>query len=56
MAAEVPIIERISGSVSWSVERVVTVTWISERHCLGRRGRMGRSVRRAGTPASGARS
>ena len=38
--------ERISGSVSWSADKVVIVTWISARHCLGSRGRMGRSVSR----------
>ncbi len=46
-AVEAPMIERISGSFSWSAESVVTVICTSFRIPLGKSGRRGRSVRRA---------
>ena len=46
-AAEAPMIERMSGSFSWSADSVVTVIWTSFRMPLGKSGRSGRSVRRA---------
>ena len=40
-------IERMSGSFSWSAESVVTMIWTSLRMPFGKSGRSGRSVRRA---------
>ena len=46
-AAEAPVIVRISGSFSWSAERVVPTIWMSFRMPLGKSGLRGLSVRRA---------
>ena len=46
MAAEAPIMPRISGGFSWSDESIVSVIWMSLCRPLGNRGLMERSVSR----------
>jgi hypothetical protein len=42
---------RIVGSFSWSVDSTVAMTWTSSRSSWGKRGRIGRSMRRAARTA-----
>ena len=51
-AEDAPMMPRTSGSFSWSADRTVTMTWISLWKPFGKRGRRGRSVRRAARVAT----
>ena len=51
-AAEAPLIERMSGSFSWSADITVVMTCTSDLYPLGNNGRIGRSVRRAARVAA----